>query len=398
MDASQVQQGAVGLQKWWKGLPVVTKSVSALLAGVYLSQLPVPGAWRGVCLSPLLVVQRLQVWRLVTGHLLHAGLLHLALNLAAFMPLSAGLERAMGSVRYAHMLAVLVALQDVVHIGLAYAARALGFRRALRACAIGCSGAVFALIAVDCAASGPAPRRLFGAAEVPGPLVPWALILLIQVLVPGASFLGHVAGLLAGEAWAGGLLPGLSLSDAAVARAEAHPAYEAHLPRLGAPVAGAPGAAPVGDGGSSSSLVAAWALSRRAAAAAWARLPPPTRERALDAWARARLALLQGSTRAVAALPPQATAAAAAASAALAPLLQPLAAWWAARCADHLSDDGGDEEAPGGAADEVRALLEAHGGGGGSGGGALEEGAAAPPFAGSSGGSDGRPSEPDALK
>ena len=39
------------------------------------------------------------VWRLVTGHLWHAGLLHIAFNLLAFVPIGSALERGMGSVR-----------------------------------------------------------------------------------------------------------------------------------------------------------------------------------------------------------------------------------------------------------------------------------------------------------
>ena len=71
-----------------------------LLTGLYALQLLLTrGGWRGVCFAPALVVFRLQAWRLVTAHLFHAGLLHLALNLAAFIPLGARLERGVGTVR-----------------------------------------------------------------------------------------------------------------------------------------------------------------------------------------------------------------------------------------------------------------------------------------------------------
>ncbi len=47
----------------------------------------------------MLVVKKLQVWRLLTAHLWHGGVLHVALNLAAFLPLGTQLERGVGSVR-----------------------------------------------------------------------------------------------------------------------------------------------------------------------------------------------------------------------------------------------------------------------------------------------------------
>jgi membrane associated rhomboid family serine protease len=62
------------------------------------------------------------VWRLVTGHLWHAGALHLGLNLSALLPLGADLERGMGSVRFAHMLLLLAAAQDAAFVALAYGA------------------------------------------------------------------------------------------------------------------------------------------------------------------------------------------------------------------------------------------------------------------------------------
>jgi hypothetical protein len=131
------------------------RAVTALLAALYVVSLLARTAWRGLCMSPVLAVRKLQgaaagrgtfqglgkasarsggrrgsgegqalppaarraaarpqpttahtappppfaVWRLVTGHLWHAGLLHIVFNLAAFVPIGSGLERGMGSVR-----------------------------------------------------------------------------------------------------------------------------------------------------------------------------------------------------------------------------------------------------------------------------------------------------------
>jgi hypothetical protein len=67
-------------------------------------------------------------------------------------------------------------------------------------CAVGFSGVIFGLIVVDnhlAEGLGRQGRRsVLGLFEVRAALYPWALLLLWQLLVPGASFLGHLCGLL----------------------------------------------------------------------------------------------------------------------------------------------------------------------------------------------------------
>lgn len=68
-------------------------------------------------------------------------------------------------------------------------------------CAVGFSGVIFGLVVVDVAASSgsapSAPRRsVFGLFTVPAPLYPWLLLVLWQLLMPSASFVGHLSGVL----------------------------------------------------------------------------------------------------------------------------------------------------------------------------------------------------------
>lgn len=387
------------------------------------------------------------VWRLLTGHFWHAGILHLALNLTALVPTASGLERGMGSVRFAHMLLVLVVAQDLLHIALAYGARwgflsasgrgggkCVGLARAgvpahasapsrprraarpprrrpprphpaprppraappslppsilgsaARACAAGCSGVVFALMVVENAALGGATRSVFGVVDVPAPLLPWALMALVQLVVPRASLLGHLAGLLAGEAWASGRLEAAALADAAVARAEAHPLYCRGLAaRVGGAVPAQPGArhawqaaraCAAAGGEGSGSLEAAAALARRAGAAVWARVPPASRESALQAWLRARLAVLSAWQQAVAALPPQVVESCAAAAAAAAPHVRPAWRWLRGQPARSHGSDGVPDEEQGLLLDDARypPMIDLGPGDGGGGGGGHDGG------------------------
>lgn len=63
-------------------------------------------------------------------------------------------------------------------------------------CAVGFSGVVFGLVVVDNQLSGAASRSILGFFTVPAKAYPWALVVFWQLLVPQASFLGHLAGVL----------------------------------------------------------------------------------------------------------------------------------------------------------------------------------------------------------
>lgn len=76
----------------------------------------------------------------------------------------------------------------------------------LSSCAVGLSGVIFGLIVIDNAASGATERSVFGMFKLPAALYPWALLMLWQLLLPGVSFLGHLGGVVAGEALSRGLL------------------------------------------------------------------------------------------------------------------------------------------------------------------------------------------------
>jgi hypothetical protein len=45
-------------------------------------------------------------------------------------------------------------------------------------------------------------RSLFGFCNVPAAVYPWALLILLQIMMPGISFLGHLSGILCGAACA----------------------------------------------------------------------------------------------------------------------------------------------------------------------------------------------------
>ena len=108
----------------------------------------------------------------------------------------------MGSVSFALLLAELTLTTGILHlllsvlVGLVSPSLAPGL---MNSCAVGFSGVLFALKSVLSSRPEAAWSEVHGV-RLPGKYVAWAELFLVQLLLPDASFLGHLAGILAGLA------------------------------------------------------------------------------------------------------------------------------------------------------------------------------------------------------
>lgn len=142
-----------------------------------------------------------QLWRAVTASFAHYSVLHLAFNVAAVFQLGA-LERRDGTLAYVRATVLLLLACDALAMALYGAAlRVLHCERVRDVVAVGYSGIAFGLMTIA-AARGNALTLL--GVRVPALLAPFLSLALTQLLVPQASFVGHLAGILAGLAVAAG--------------------------------------------------------------------------------------------------------------------------------------------------------------------------------------------------
>ena len=247
------------MRRWWGALPLATKGVLSVCTALYL--LPLLVGYEGLiisgCLSPFRVAVHLQLWRALTAPFLHVGLLHLVFNMLAYVPMARQVEAAIGSVRFVYLTLVAIVAIAVVHVTVAWAAHAIavlaqgataipkdqladlaaeaasrGSFYVLRmlggvhACAVGLSALIFAHVAYEPAFEGSAARSersVFGLFSVPTRYYPWVLLVLFQLMIPNASMIGHLAGLLVGLGMANGpfMNTAVHLSHATATRVEA---------------------------------------------------------------------------------------------------------------------------------------------------------------------------------
>ena len=147
-----------------------------------------------------------QVWylkewqRLFLSPWYHTSDMHLYYNMSSLIWKGRKLENRFGPIRFTITLLSFVVISPVITIALSYAAaEILEDISYLSQCAAGFSGVLFALkvlMSYYDASEGSYSRVLF--LTVPTRAAFWFELVLIQILVPNVSFVGHLAGILTG--------------------------------------------------------------------------------------------------------------------------------------------------------------------------------------------------------
>ncbi|PSC69748.1 rhomboid family [Micractinium conductrix] len=241
-----------------------TTAIALLLLAVYLLLHQRHLSYADVGLSYDRVVTHRELWRCAACQVAHLDFIHLAFNLSTLWSL--GLVKrtsGLGPGYFLHTTVLLFLLCPAICVLLYHVLIVALKREQYRdVTAVGYSCVLFGWMTLLATRQpgGITMLPLFGLASVPMWLTPWASLLITSLLVPKASFIGHLAGILAGYAAAFGLLSWLSpywtvslvawaalLTGHAAARTQ-----QLTIPYIRLPAAAA-GLRLLGGGGSSSS-------------------------------------------------------------------------------------------------------------------------------------------------
>jgi membrane associated rhomboid family serine protease len=155
---------------------------------------------------PRAIVERGQLWRLITATYMHLGIFHLAMNMMSFTFTAISLEGAIGTLSFLYHIVIFGIISDIVHIVIAYILLLGGDPTTVDSQAMGFSGVLFALIVIDINLSGGEQRSIFGLFLVPSWTYPWVMLLVMSLMLQGVSFLGHLSGLITGYLYQWGVL------------------------------------------------------------------------------------------------------------------------------------------------------------------------------------------------
>ncbi|RZF42036.1 hypothetical protein LSTR_LSTR006629 [Laodelphax striatellus] len=182
----------------FNSIPPVTLATIAGQVLLFLGIIKVPWSKWDVCISGHNVWNKRQFNRLVLSLFEHGDDMHLYFNMVSLLLKGSSLEKRYKSLNFLILMTILSLMTSVIYVALAMAAtEAFDDYSYMKSCAIGFSGVLFALKVVTTHESAPSYMYIEGF-SVPSRYAAWVELIAIHLAVPNASFLGHLAGILAG--------------------------------------------------------------------------------------------------------------------------------------------------------------------------------------------------------
>ena len=151
-----------------------------------------------VCVSVEHTLYQHQWKRILFSALFHADDMHLYFNMFSFLWKSRQLETKFGSNLYLFLLITLSVATNLVYILINFLLSEYYDYTYVYRCAVGFSGVIFALKVILAHFTPNATSHVMGIFSVPIKYASWLELVLISILVPKASFVGHLSGILVG--------------------------------------------------------------------------------------------------------------------------------------------------------------------------------------------------------
>jgi len=137
----------------------------------------------------------------------HVDDFHLYYNMSSLIWKGRQLEPHFGTKKFVFLGFLLAILSNAILVGTSFImAQLLQYEAPMYSCAVGFSAVLFGLKVIITDMSPDSPSNVMGLFDVSSKYVYWVELLLIQILVPRASFLGHLCGILAGLLYTKGYL------------------------------------------------------------------------------------------------------------------------------------------------------------------------------------------------
>ncbi|KAJ3683200.1 hypothetical protein LUZ60_013427 [Juncus effusus] len=151
-----------------------------------------------VWFNPYLIIKNKDLRRFLLSPFYHANEPHLVYNMMSLLWKGIQLETSIGSLEYVSMVSTLLCLSQTLTIFLSKSLLFFGYSVPYyNQYAVGFSGVLFAMKVVLNSYFDESYSNVYGI-TIPSKYAAWVELLLIELLVPGSSFIGHLGGILAG--------------------------------------------------------------------------------------------------------------------------------------------------------------------------------------------------------
>ncbi|KAK9462777.1 uncharacterized protein V1516DRAFT_671093 [Lipomyces oligophaga] len=211
-------QPLLALRDRFVSLPYLTAMVCGVMTAYYgIALLLYPDFPNSLALDPARILTG-SIYRLLTYPLVHQGLVHLVFNVFALVPVLSSFEEETGTVGTAGALLLFTLIPAVLYVFSSFLLNAASVPT------LGASGWVFSLMAYFALKDQALRPSIYftPTIHIPTWTTPIITLLVIAVLLPGSSFLGHLFGLVVGYLYGLGYLNSARLPPLVINKLESH--------------------------------------------------------------------------------------------------------------------------------------------------------------------------------
>eukprot|EP00584_Thalassiosira_punctigera_P006385 CAMPEP_0172532426 /NCGR_PEP_ID=MMETSP1067-20121228/5483_1 /TAXON_ID=265564 ORGANISM="Thalassiosira punctigera, Strain Tpunct2005C2" /NCGR_SAMPLE_ID=MMETSP1067 /ASSEMBLY_ACC=CAM_ASM_000444 /LENGTH=327 /DNA_ID=CAMNT_0013316939 /DNA_START=52 /DNA_END=1035 /DNA_ORIENTATION=+ len=180
-------------------IPPSTRCILALCLLTYAYQFLFDPPLHNFTMCPRNVLYMHEFYRVITSALFHGGLMHIGMNSMSTVAIGSMLEKKIGTLSMGITILWGIILTSVVYVLVAWLLHAtFGYERMMLQHSLGFSGVIFQLSVLESNLAPDRTRSVFGLFQVSSRMYPWALLVVLQFIMPHISFLGHLSGILVG--------------------------------------------------------------------------------------------------------------------------------------------------------------------------------------------------------
>ncbi len=182
----------------WR-LPAITKAVIILNVVIHIAIFLTTFNIGNVSISGQQVLLQGEYYRIVTSAFTHVSVLHIAMNMSSMLQLGSSLEMQFGSIPFLFLTMWAVLIIGLFYVGISFLLwKITNHFSFMQTSGVGYSGVLFMYAILEAFHTRVENQSFFGMCTVPARMYPFILMLVIQFVMPGISFLGHLSGVLVG--------------------------------------------------------------------------------------------------------------------------------------------------------------------------------------------------------
>jgi membrane associated rhomboid family serine protease len=156
--------------------------------------------------SPHAIAFKHQIYRVVTSSFLHNNTFHISLCMIALLSLGTFLECSFGTLWHVTTIFWSMTLVNSFYVLIAFILDFFGVRDVTNWHGLGLSGTIYHLMVIECHLKASSSQSVFDLFRVSSKVYPWVSLFITQIIIPHASFIAHISGILVGHLHTAGFL------------------------------------------------------------------------------------------------------------------------------------------------------------------------------------------------